>query len=185
MDRVPTRPLWRILLRPIVIFLIMRGELAYPPAAHTIGHWMPARQCPSALFVSSIPRYQLRGGGAHLHCFLTRLSIEFKTTASASTTRPPLHTAICPCSHVQAMRSAHLLDGTVPSSPPPPSTSSTRRTASKTTTLPQTALCPILTSSSHEVWPSVRWCCAELANPPPSPGSTPAQLVSVCCPRQS
>ena len=30
MDRVPTRPLWRILLRPIVIFLIMRGELVYP-----------------------------------------------------------------------------------------------------------------------------------------------------------
>ena len=37
--------------------------------------------------------------------------------------RPPLHT-LCPRSHVQAMRSAHLLDVAVPSqpaSPPPPS----------------------------------------------------------------
>ena len=38
---------------------------------------------------------------------------------------PPLppHTALCPCSHIQAMRRAHLLDGAVPSSqaPPPPS----------------------------------------------------------------
>ena len=37
------------------------------------------------------------------------------TTASTPTTRPPPHNALCPCSHVQAMRSAHLLDGAVSS----------------------------------------------------------------------
>ena len=43
-------------------------------------------------------------------------------STTASTTRPPPHTAFCPCTHVQAMRSAHPLDGAVPSPPPlPPS----------------------------------------------------------------
>ena len=41
------------------------------------------------------------------------------TTASISATRSPMssspHTGLCPCSHVQAMRRAHLLDGAVPS----------------------------------------------------------------------
>ena len=31
-----------------------------------------------------------------------------------SPTRSPPHTALCPCSHTQAMRRAHLLDGAVP-----------------------------------------------------------------------
>ena len=42
-------------------------------------------------------------------------SIQTLTTASTTTTRPPPHTALYPCSHVQSMRRAHLFDGAVPS----------------------------------------------------------------------
>ena len=37
--------------------------------------------------------------------------LRFSITSSTSTTRPPPHTAWCPCSHVQAIRRAHLVDG--------------------------------------------------------------------------
>ena len=43
--------------------------------------------------------------------FLNLLRPDFKTTAPALMTRPPLHTAVSPHSRVQAMRSAHLFDG--------------------------------------------------------------------------
>ena len=46
------------------------------------------------------------------HCF--NFNNEITTRSPA---RSPPHTALCPCSHVQPMRRAHLLDGAVPSLP--------------------------------------------------------------------
>ena len=48
----------------------------------------------------------------------TTASISTTKSLPRSPTRSPPHTALCPCSHVQAMRRAYLFDGAVP--PPSP-----------------------------------------------------------------
>ena len=51
MDRVPTRPLWRIMRRPIVIFKTMRGELVNPPPPPC----RPASALPPCLRPAALP----------------------------------------------------------------------------------------------------------------------------------
>ena len=56
-------------------------------------------------------------------------------------TRPPQHAALCPCSHVRAMRWAGLIDGAVPSEPTPSTVPLLRGTT--------TARCSLLSAHAH------------------------------------
>ena len=71
-----------------------------------------------APFVLIVEPLNRRAGlGSHTHTRPPRITNPTSTRLAASTskTRLPLLSALCQCSHVQAMRSALILDGAVPS----------------------------------------------------------------------
>ena len=69
-------------------------------------------------------------------CFSAPTLDRLQPQASTSPTRPPPHTALCPCSHIQAMRRARLLDGAVPSYSIPLSKEAILRTIAQATDQP-------------------------------------------------
>ena len=106
----------------------------YPRSLYTISFFAARRDTEDTTNLASLSvyvdgdfLYRTAEGGAHLPTKDGQAGIDqpailqhipeppHARKSKRPPTRTPLHTALCPCSNIQAMRRAHLLHGAVPS----------------------------------------------------------------------